>query len=268
MAIEEAIAEVAAELAPLLGVAADREHRVSAVLAELDRRWPVGGDLSAAFEQVLTEAMTVVRRHALLTVDAEPPQVWLDRAPADGPGLNEFAVQTLVAEYGVPGRAAQDRHARRFIGTTGVRSALRSDTFAAGWGLYAAQLMADTAAQSEPGSVAALGLRMQQLARQLQVTIGAIIDVRYHTGEMTEQEGVALIAGRGHHRRPQRLWRRAILHSTELSSDYVGYQEVVGVIRDLRQMLPDDSLGTIHEQVLAYGSPPPRLLRALLDLPQ
>jgi uncharacterized protein (DUF2236 family) len=61
-------------------------------------------------------------------------------------------------------------------------------------------------------------------------------------------------------------WRRAQLTSTQLSTYYVGWQGVNGLVHDLRLMDPARSDRDLHDAVLAHGSPPPRHLRTLLGL--
>jgi hypothetical protein len=58
-----------------------------------------------------------------------------------------------------------------------------------------------------------------------------------------------------------------LLTSAQLSTYYVGYQEVRDLVGSLRRARPDDGERAVHDAVLAHGSPPPRHLRTLLDLP-
>jgi hypothetical protein len=61
-------------------------------------------------------------------------------------------------------------------------------------------------------------------------------------------------------------WRRALLTSAQLATYYVGYHEVRRIVRDVR-VANGGSERAVHDAVLAHGSPPPRHLRTLLDLP-
>jgi len=115
---------------------------------------------------------------------------------------------------------------------------------------------------------AALGLRMQQLKMLLRSTINAILDVRVHAHGMTEAEAMRLMVERGHQEEGEAVgkWRRALLTSAQLSTYYVGYQEVRDVASVLRAARPAAGARELHDLMLSHGSPPPRHLRTLLGL--
>jgi uncharacterized protein (DUF885 family) len=83
---------------------------------------------------------------------------------------------------------------------------------------------------------------------------------------MTEAEAMALMTGRGYQEEGEAAgkWRRALLTSAQLSTYYVGYTEVSDLAADLRAGQPSLSVRELHDQMLAHGSPPARLLRPLL----
>jgi hypothetical protein len=78
-----------------------------------------------------------------------------------------------------------------------------------------------------------------------------------------------LMTRRGHQEEGEAAgkWRRALLTSTQLSTYYVGYREISDIVRQLRATFPQWTSRQLHDAVLAHGAPPPRHLRALLDLP-
>jgi uncharacterized protein (DUF885 family) len=183
---------------------------------------------------------------------------------------NDHMLRDLTVHEAMPGHVLQLAHARRFTGTTPVRAALASGTFVEGWAVYAEELVADLLDQVAGDEVASLALRMQQLKMQLRSTINAILDVRVHTRGMSEDEAMLLMTGRGHQEVGEAAgkWRRALLTSTQLSTYYVGYRELSALVRDLRADRPATGPRALHDAVLAHGSPPPRLLRVLLALPE
>jgi hypothetical protein len=85
---------------------------------------------------------------------------------------------------------------------------------------------------------------------------------------MTESEALNLMVERGHQEEGEAAgkWRRALLTSAQLSTYYVGYHEVRDVVGSLRSVTPGATDRQLHDSVLAHGTPPPRHLRALLDL--
>jgi hypothetical protein len=75
---------------------------------------------------------------------------------------------------------------------------------------------------------------------------------------------MALMTGRGFQEEGEAAgkWRRALLTSAQLSTYYVGYTEISDFAAELaRTGLP---ARTAHDSMLAHGSPPVRLLRALV----
>jgi uncharacterized protein (DUF885 family) len=314
MAVEEAIDELAANLAPRLGVSADRPGRVRAVLDALAAVAPVSDhDLLDRCRAHLGELTQLVREHDLVRVPDDPVEVitmplarrGVSVAYCDPPGpleavgpdggsptfyavaptpsdwsaqqvasfyreYNDYLLRDLTVHEAMPGHVVQQAHSRRFVGTTPVRAALWSGTFVEGWAVYAEEMVANLLLQVAPDDTATMALRMQQLKMQLRSTINAILDVRVHTRGMTEDEAMRLMTGRGHQEVGEAAgkWRRALMTSTQLSTYYVGYREVLALTRDLRGARPATGPRAVHDEVLAHGSPPPRLLRVLLDLPE
>jgi hypothetical protein len=174
---------------------------------------------------------------------------------------NRHMVHNLMVHEAMPGHYLQLQHARRFTGSTRARAALWSGSFVEGWAVYAEELMAD---HGYPGESDPAAVRMQQLKMQLRMVINAILDARVHAHGMTEAEAMALMMERGFQEDSEAAgkWRRAQLTSAQLSTYYVGYTE----ISDLAAELMKGGLGprTVHDTMLAHGSPPVRLLRTLL----
>jgi hypothetical protein len=316
MALEAEVAEVAAVLAPRLGVTGDASTRVRDVLDALAAGAPVGDhDVLDRCRAHLSGLEDLVRRHELVTVppgDAEViemPEVRRGVAVAycDPPGAleperdgaplptffavsptprdwsaervasfyreyNDHMLRDLTAHEAMPGHVLQLAHSRRFKGSTPVRAALWSGSFVEGWAVYAEQLVADAveaqAGDSGEARTAALALRLQQLKMRLRCTINAVLDVRVHTRGMTEDEAVRLMTDRGHQEVGEAAgkWRRALLSSAQLSTYYVGYAEVSALAADLAAARPTSTPQQVHDELLAHGSPSPRLLRGLLGL--
>jgi uncharacterized protein (DUF885 family) len=181
---------------------------------------------------------------------------------------NDHMLRNLTVHEAMPGHVLQLAHARAFRGSTPVRAALWSGTFVEGWAVYAEQLVADVV-EGRPSDIAAMSLVLQQLKMQLRCTINAILDVRVHTRGMAQDEAMALMMDRGHQEEGEAAgkWRRALLSHAQLSTYFVGYGEVSDLVGDLGRARPQLSRREVHDEVLAHGSPSPRLLRTLLDLP-
>jgi uncharacterized protein (DUF885 family) len=182
---------------------------------------------------------------------------------------NDHMLRNLTVHEAMPGHVLQLAHSRAFRGSTPVRAALWSGTFVEGWAVYAEQLVADVVEEQSPNEVAAICLRLQQLKMQLRCTINAVLDVRVHTRGMTEAEAMDLMMLRGHQEEGEAAgkWRRALLSHAQLSTYFVGYGEVSALVSELGRARPHLSRRDVHDAVLAHGSPSPRLMRTLLDLP-
>jgi len=164
----------------------------------------------------------------------------------------------------MPGHYLQLAHSRRFAGGTKIRAALWSGSFVEGWAVYAEEFMAD---YLYPGEGNPAAMRMQQLKMQLRMIINAILDQRVHAYGMTEAEAMSLMTGRGFQEDGEAAgkWRRAQLTSAQLSTYYVGYTEVADLAAEVAKT--SESTRSVHDKMLAHGSPPVRLLRTVLLRP-
>ncbi len=177
---------------------------------------------------------------------------------------NRHMIHNLMVHEAMPGHYLQLQHSRRFTGSrTAIRAALRSGSFIEGWAVYAERIMAE---QGYPGEGDPRTVRMQQLKMQLRTFINAILDASVHGHGMTEAEAMALMTDRGFQEEGEAAgkWRRALLTSAQLSTYYVGYTEIADLAADLRAADPARADREIHDQMLAHGSPPVRLLRTLI----
>lgn len=171
---------------------------------------------------------------------------------------NDHMIHNLTVHEAMPGHFLQLAHARRFRGSTRVRSLGFSGPFVEGWAVYAEELMADQGYHGLP-------LRLQQLKMQLRMTINAILDQLVHCADLSEEDGMALMTERGFQEEGEAAgkWRRALLTSTQLSTYFVGYTEVSAIAR---ARPAGASMREWHDAMLAHGSPPPRHLRTLLSV--
>jgi uncharacterized protein (DUF885 family) len=171
---------------------------------------------------------------------------------------NEDMVRDLTIHEAMPGHFLQLAHSRRYRGTSKVRALGFSGPFVEGWACYAEEVMIDA-------GYGGLPLKLQQLKTAMRSALNAILDQSVHCDDMSEAEAMALLRYRGFQEDGEAAgkWRRTLLTSTQLSTYFVGYSEVSAIGR----ARPDGfALRDWHDQMLAYGSPPPRHLRTLLGL--
>ncbi|MFD6099783.1 DUF885 domain-containing protein [Nocardiopsis flavescens] len=202
-----------------------------------------------------------------LVAVSPPPEQWpAERRRSFFREYNAGMLRDLMVHEAVPGHALQLAHAARHRGGTRVGRVLWSGPFVEGWAVYAEELLARRGWSEDPGDNAVL--RLVRLKMRLRMILNAILDVRLHTGDLTEAEAMALLVGRGHQEEGEAAgkWRRALLTSAQLSTYYVGSAEVSDIARDLAAARPGLSERERHDAMLAHGSPPPRHLRTLLGL--
>ncbi|MDE3720189.1 DUF885 domain-containing protein [Nocardiopsis sp. N85] len=196
-----------------------------------------------------------------------PPGEWSARRRASFfREYNAVLLRDLMIHEAMPGHALQRAHAARHEGATRVGRALRSGPFVEGWAVYAEELLARHGWSGDPAADTVL--RLVRLKTRLRMILDAILDVRLHTGDLTEAEAMTLLMDRGHQEEGEAAgtWRRAQLTSARPSTHYVGHAEVADIARDLAVARPGASERALHDAMLAHGSPPPRHLRTLLDL--
>ncbi len=169
---------------------------------------------------------------------------------------NNHMMRNLTVHEAMPGHFLQIAHSRRYVGSTRVRALARSGPFIEGWAVYVEEVMADH-------GFGGPALRLHQLKMQLRMSINAILDQAVHCDGMTEGEAMALMTERGFQEDGEAAgkWRRALLTSTQLSTYFVGYNEVAAIGR----ARPHGVAPRIwHDRMLSHGSPSPRHLRSML----
>ena len=191
------------------------------------------------------------------------PDNWTDaRVRSFFREYNNYMLQDLCIHEAMPGHYLQLAHSNKFQAPTMIRAIFASGTFIEGWATYAEQLMVE---QGYGGPQ----VKMQQLKMRLRLIINAIIDQKIHTAGMTEKEAMALMTEEGFQEEGEAAgkWRRACLTSTQLSTYYVGNSE----LNDLRTAYESKygknvDLKTMHDAILAYGSPAAKFVKMHLGL--
>jgi uncharacterized protein (DUF885 family) len=298
--------EIVAAAGHFAGVAQPDADTVHAVLDELADEMPTSETILAMCRDALAEATAFVRVHDLVTVYDDPIDVVempeIDRGvagaycrpsgPLEATRLpTQFAVSPAPADWteeqvrsffrednahmlhdltvheAMPGHALQLMHSNRAHASR-ARRVFESGSFIEGWAVYAEEVMADAGYRSDVSPRAAAGLRMQQLKMQLRSTLNAILDIRFHCGDLDEPEAMQLMTERAFQERSEAVgkWRRVQLTATQLCTYYIGYREIRALARDVRAARPDWSPRQVHDAMLSFGSPPTRHVRALLQV--
>jgi hypothetical protein len=181
---------------------------------------------------------------------------------------NGTLLHDLTIHEAMPGHVLQLAHAASLETPTRVRRFGFSGVFVEGWAVYAEELMLDRGYAPAESRRSALAIRLQQLKMQARMAINAILDIRVHSMEMTEEEGLRLMTFRGFQEEGEAIgkWRRALLTAGQLPTYFVGYRAVTSIADDLRVLHPEWSDRRIHDLMLSHGSPAPRHLRTLIGI--
>jgi len=193
--------------------------------------------------------------------------------PADwNPGqvesfLREYNIRSLhnlTVHEAMPGHYVQLVLSNRYPST--LRAVLASGTFIEGWGCYAEQMMANAGYfHDDPLMV------LVQRKWYLRAIANSILDQAIHVDGMERDEAMRLMIEDTfqEEREAAGKWVRAQLTSTQLSTYFVGVQEHLDLRQEAEQKwAPSFTPLKYHDQVVSFGSPPVRFVRALMfDLP-
>ena len=173
---------------------------------------------------------------------------------------NLYSIQNLTIHEAVPGHYLQLALSNRHPSV--LRSALWSGPFVEGWAVYAGRMMIDAGyLDNDPL------MRLINRKWYLRSITNAIIDSAIHVDGMTQEQAMQLMIEGGfqEEREAAGKWVRAQLSSAQLSTYFVGYQEHSALRTDVEAAWGDEfTLRRYHDQLLSYGSPPVRFVRALM----
>lgn len=199
---------------------------------------------------------------SFFAISPAPAEWTLQRAESFFKEYNDYMLHDLTIHEAMPGHYLQLAHANRYEAPTLVRAIFSSGPFIEGWATYSEQLMVENGYGGPE-------LRMQQIKMRLRMIVNAIIDQKIHTAGMTEAEAMALMIGEGFQEEGEAAgkWRRACLTSTQLTTYYVGNLEVTDIRRayEARHGAAFHRRA-FHDELLSFGSPPPRCVRELMGL--
>ncbi|MCH7829482.1 MAG: DUF885 domain-containing protein [Proteobacteria bacterium] len=173
---------------------------------------------------------------------------------------NLYSIQDLTMHEGVPGHHLQLALSNRYPSV--LRAVLGSGPFIEGWAVYAEQMMiAEGYLDHDPL------MKLINLKWTLRGITNAIIDSAIHVDGMTRDAAMTLMIEGGfqEEREAAGKWVRAQLSSAQLSTYFVGFQEHIELRKAVQEAWGDEfTLRRYHDQVLSYGSPPVKYVRALM----
>jgi uncharacterized protein (DUF885 family) len=173
---------------------------------------------------------------------------------------NDRSIANLTIHEAMPGHYLQLAHSNKYPSV--LRAALGSGPFIEGWAVYAERVMQEQGFRADDPL-----MRLIQLKWYLRAVTNAIIDSAIHVDGMTRDEAMKLMTETGFQEESEAAgkWVRAQLTSAQLSTYFVGYQEHADLRSEAESRWGDRfEQRRYHDQVLSYGSPPVRYVRALM----
>ena len=278
----------------------DGHALVRAVLDRIAEKHPDNDTIVAEARADLEEATAFVRAHDLVTVPDEPIRVivmpefqrgaavaycdWagplekhgatfyaISPTPADWSPervasqfreYNSAALKDITVHEAMPGHYLQGAHANAVHYRTLVRAMTGSGTFVEGWAVYAEQIMAEAGFGGDE-------TRMEQLKVRLRVALNAILDHRIHVDGLAEPDAMRLMMETGYQEEGEAAgkWRRAEMSAGQLSTYFVGVQEMNALAHDMQARTGGDAKKA-RDAMLSHGSIATKYVRQLEGLPQ
>ncbi|MDQ2934010.1 MAG: DUF885 domain-containing protein [Chloroflexota bacterium] len=176
---------------------------------------------------------------------------------------NSRMLRLLTIHEAVPGHYLQLAYSNRCPSL--ARAVFGSGVFAEGWAVYVTQVMMDAGYGADDPA-----LMLTHWKFFLRAITNTLMDIRIHTGSMTEEEAMELMVEGGFQERAEasEKWSRARLSSTQLCEYYLGGVEMTELERLARARAEregrDFAWRPFLESVLAHGTPPMPIIRGIL----
>jgi uncharacterized protein (DUF885 family) len=284
-----------AEPLPPLGTTVERRAAVRRVLDKLAEDHPDNGTILAEASTWLDQATRFVRDHDLVGMPTEPCKViempeyrrGVSVAYCDASGPLEEKQETFYAisptpkdwsqkrvdsfyrEYNrsmlaeltvheaMPGHFLQLMHNNHFPGR--LRSVFGSGSFVEGWAVYTEWLMSKYGFGGPK-------VRMQRQKMIARVAANALLDNGIHAGTMDEKAALDLMMHDAFQEEGEATgkWRRAVLSSTQLTTYYYGFTELMK-LREAHEKTAGFTERSYHDRLIGSGSPSLRAARLLMS---
>jgi uncharacterized protein (DUF885 family) len=190
-----------------------------------------------------------------------PPESWTDEQVESMLRENNArSLKVLTIHEATPGHYLQLAWSNRCESLP--RAVFGSGVFAEGWAVYVTQVMMDAGyADDDPA------LLLAHWKYYLRAITNTLMDIRIHTGTMTEDEAMSMMVDGGFQERSEasEKWNRARLSSTQLCSYFLGGAEMTELENEARRRAGDGFVWrTFLESVISHGTPPMPIIRDIL----
>jgi uncharacterized protein (DUF885 family) len=187
-------------------------------------------------------------------VDASLPP---ERQEAQLQGHSRYGLPVIALHEAYPGHHLQISRANQ-VPSRFRRHFGHSSLFMEGWALYCEELMHELGFYTDPR------VRLMQMKDRLWRACRVIVDVKLHTRQMTVEEAVQFMVEEAKLEEPNARAevRRYTLTPTQPMSYVMGKRYIQNLRRSLeRRQGARFDLRRFHNELLSYGSVPPRLIR-------
>jgi uncharacterized protein (DUF885 family) len=171
-------------------------------------------------------------------------------------------LQVLTIHEAYPGHYVQLEYGN--LNPSLIRKVFSSGVYAEGWAVYTEQMILD-----QGYGEGDLSLRLHQLKFYLRAVLNAILDYRMHCTEMTDEDAMKLLMGRGFQTEGEAFGKvqRAKQSSCQLSTYFVGRNAFYNLRQKVqRKEGAEFDLGKFHEKVLNQGTISVKYLPELLGV--
>ena len=193
-----------------------------------------------------------------------PPEEWSDEQVSSMLRENNGrSLKVLTIHEAVPGHYLQLAWSNRCDSLP--RAVFGSGVFAEGWAVYVTQVMMDVGYGADDPA-----LMLAHWKYFLRACTNTLMDIRIHTGGMTEDEAMSMMVDGGFQERSEasEKWSRARLSSTQLCEYYLGSVEMTELEREARRRSEaegrDFTWRPFLESVISHGTPPMPVIRDIL----
>ncbi|HEX7224089.1 MAG TPA: DUF885 domain-containing protein [Candidatus Limnocylindria bacterium] len=190
-----------------------------------------------------------------------PPESWSEEQVESM--LREYnarSLRILTIHEAVPGHYLQLDWSNRSPSLP--RAVFGSGVFAEGWAVYVTQVMMDVGYGADDPA-----LLLAHWKYYLRAITNTLMDVRIHTGTMTESEAMVMMVDGGFQETSEasEKWSRARLSSTQLCEYFLGGVEMSELEREARRRDGDGfAWRPFLESVVSHGTPPMPIIRDIL----
>ena len=171
---------------------------------------------------------------------------------------NRPALALVYIHEGVPGHFVQLEYSNRFERI--VPKVFSNGPMVEGWASYIATQLVEEGFTIYPNEP--YGYELQQMTDRkliLRAIINAIIDIRLHTSDWSEEEAVNMMLEQGFQEpgEAQGKLNRAMMGYVQLTSYFAGHHAILEILEEYKKAKGDDfSYKDFNERLVGAGSPP------------